>query len=64
MKIVLIDCETGEILEKGVLSKEQTQNIWLSTYAKINAHLQKEGIKKVWLLAPTDEVPLFNDMLK
>lgn len=52
MKILQINWQTGEILEKGVLSNEHTIDVYIETYKKINAELARLGINKVWLIAP------------
>lgn len=51
-KIILINWDTLEILEKGVLSKEAPILDHIALYATLNKALKDEGIPKVWLVEP------------
>lgn len=48
MKIIQIDWQTGEIKERGVLSKEGSNENWIAVYKKINKEIAHLGL--VWLI--------------
>jgi hypothetical protein len=47
-KIIQIDWETSEIIEKGVLADDCPAEL----YATLNKGLEDAGINKVWLVEP------------
>lgn len=48
-KIIQINWETGEVLEKGVIIDDPNL---ISAYGTMNDVLKETGSKKVWLIEP------------
>lgn len=48
-KIIQINWETGEVLEKGVIIDDPNL---ISAYVQVNKVLEETGSKKVWLIEP------------